>query len=76
VVVRYFPGRVITATLSNARLKQTKLYIPLKEMKLSREIYGSITNRDMHLLNKEIKETIFKTMHLKISLKKHGNLYD
>jgi hypothetical protein len=37
-------------------------------MKLSREIYGNITNRDMHLLNKEIKETIFKTMHMKISL--------
>jgi hypothetical protein len=37
-------------------------------MKLSRELYGSITNRYMHLLSKEIKETIFKTMHRKISL--------
>jgi hypothetical protein len=37
-------------------------------MKLSRELYGNITNRDMHLLSKEIKETIFKTMHRKISL--------
>jgi hypothetical protein len=54
--------------LSYARLKQTKLYIPPKAMKLSRELYCSITNRDMHLLSKEIKETIFKTMHMKISL--------
>jgi hypothetical protein len=53
---------------NHSRLKQTKLYIPPKELKLSKELYGSITHREMHLLSKEIKETIFKTRNKKISL--------
>jgi hypothetical protein len=57
------------ATLSYARLKQTILYILPKEMKLSRELYGNITNRDTtYSARKKNKETIFKTMHMKISL--------
>jgi hypothetical protein len=39
---------------NHSRVKQTKLYIPPKEMKLPMELYRSISSRDMHLPSKEL----------------------